>query len=128
MITINLGFDKNPHANKEDIILFFSNNFIINNDTFNYKEVEASYINPETKEEVKETTAVFNIHTKFQVDKEDIEYSIQQLCTIFNQDSNGKRFKPIYTTNPQHYNIYTGTLWYINRKTKKRQKILEYFN
>ncbi len=87
MITINLGFDKNPHANKEDIILLFSNAFIISEDTFNYKEVEAKYINPDTKKEIKETTAVFNIHTKNQIDKEDIDYNIQQLCTIFNQDS-----------------------------------------
>ena len=88
MITINLGFDKNPHANKKDIILFFSNNFIISEDTFNYKEVDANYIDPETKELVTyEITAVFNIHTKHQRDKEDVEYNIKQLCSIFNQDS-----------------------------------------
>ena len=87
MITINLGFDKNPHAKKEDIFHIFSNSFIIDKDTFNYKEVEAKYIDPETKKEVKETTAVFNVHTKYQFDKEDIDYNIQQLCTIFNQDS-----------------------------------------
>ena len=87
MITINLGFDKNPYTNKQDIILFFCIHFIIDSNTLNYKEVEAKYIDPETKEEVKETTAVFNVHTKYQLDKEDINYNIKQLCSIFNQDS-----------------------------------------
>ena len=32
---------------------------------------------------------------------------------------NGKRFKPIYTTTPQHYNIWQGSLWeLINGKRK----------
>lgn len=33
---------------------------------------------------------------------------------------NGKRFPPIFTYTPQHYNIYKGTLWIkINNKWKK---------
>jgi len=102
MITINLGFDKNPHANKEDIILFFSNNFIVNKDTFNYKVVDAKYINPETENEETETTAVFNIHTKISNYKEDIEYNIQQLCTIFNQDSIAYYSDILYIKNVVH--------------------------
>ena len=50
------------------------------------------------------------------------------LYCITGMDINGKRFEPIYTTTPQHYNTYRGTLWYINRKTKKRKQVLEYFN
>jgi len=87
MITINLGLNDNPFIFEREIKLFFSNAFIIDKDTFNYKVVEAKYINPETEKEETETTAVFNVHTKHQTDKEDIEYNIQQLCSIFNQDS-----------------------------------------
>lgn len=87
MITINLGFDKNPYTNKEEIKLFFSTAFIISEDTFNYREVEAKYINPETEKEETEKTAVFNIHTKHQTDRHDILFSLIQLCTIFKQDA-----------------------------------------
>jgi hypothetical protein len=32
---------------------------------------------------------------------------------------NGKRFKPIHTTTPQHYNIWQGSLWeVVNGKRK----------
>jgi len=38
---------------------------------------------------------------------------------------NGKRFKPIRTETPQHYNIWKGTIWVIlsNGKRKKLQTI-----
>ena len=36
---------------------------------------------------------------------------------------NGKRFKPIYTDTPQHYNIQKGTIWEIDPKTNKRKLI-----
>ncbi len=116
MITINLGFDKNPHANKEDIILFFSNNFIINLDALNYKEVDAKYINPETKKEVKEITAVFNIHTKYQLDKEDIDYNIQQLCSIFNQNSIAYYSDILNIKNVVHNVRYTKEKYIFNSK------------
>lgn len=33
---------------------------------------------------------------------------------------NGRRFYPIFTNTPQHYNIYKGTLWIeVNNKWKK---------
>lgn len=42
-------------------------------------------------------------------------------------DRSGKRFKPIYTNTPQHYNIWKGTLWEI-LPDGKRRKIKEYYN
>lgn len=43
---------------------------------------------------------------------------------------NGKRFAPIHTDNPQHYNIWRGTLWRISGKSLRgkelRTKIKEY--
>jgi hypothetical protein len=45
---------------------------------------------------------------------------------ITGKDRSGKRFKPIYTSTPQHYNIWEGTLWYQNKG--KRAKIKEYWN
>lgn len=39
----------------------------------------------------------------------------------------GKRFAPIYTDIPQHYNIWKGTLWEI-LENGKRKKVKEYFN
>jgi hypothetical protein len=45
---------------------------------------------------------------------------------ITGKDRSGKRFEPIYTKTPQHYNIWNGTLWY--QKEGKRKKIKEYFN
>jgi len=57
-----------------------------------------------------------------------VTFANNTLYCITGKDSKGKRFKPIYTKNPQNYNIYIGTLWYVNPKTNKRQKILEYFN
>jgi len=41
--------------------------------------------------------------------------------------ANGRRFKPIYTNQPQCYNIYRGTLWEL-LDNGKRKKVLEYFN
>lgn len=40
---------------------------------------------------------------------------------------NGKRFKPIHTNTPQHYNIWMGTLW---KKLPhgKRKKLRGYWN
>lgn len=36
---------------------------------------------------------------------------------------NGKRFKPIHTQSPQHYNIWRGTIWVIRKDTGKRKVI-----
>jgi len=87
MIRINLGLDNNPHPSKKDIIYFFSKYFVIDKDTLEFKICESQYINPENNLEVKEKTAVFNVHTKFQLDKKDIDFSIKKLCSIFKQDS-----------------------------------------
>ena len=38
----------------------------------------------------------------------------------------GKRFKPIHTTTPQHYNIWQGTLWQL--VDGKRKKVKDYIN
>lgn len=46
---------------------------------------------------------------------------------ITGTDRNGKRFKPIYTDTPQHYNIYRGTIWLIKPDGHK-QKIKEVWN
>jgi hypothetical protein len=34
---------------------------------------------------------------------------------------NGKRFKPIYTDYPKHYNIWHGTLWKLLENGKKKK-------
>lgn len=42
---------------------------------------------------------------------------------ITGYDVNNKRFNPIYTNTPQHYNIYRGNIWKIingRRKLIKR--------
>lgn len=40
---------------------------------------------------------------------------------------NGKRFNPIFTNTPEHYNIYRGTVWYVYPDgTRKKQ--YEVFN
>jgi len=87
MIKINLGLNNSPYKTKKEIRFFFKNHFIINNETFDFKIIKAKYIDPETKKNVVEKTAVFNIHPKKQKNKEDIDFNIKQLCTIFNQDS-----------------------------------------
>lgn len=33
------------------------------------------------------------------------------IYVITGRDKEGKQFEPIYTTTPQHYNIWVGTLW-----------------
>ena len=50
------------------------------------------------------------------------------LYCITGKDREGKHFRAIYTTNPQNYNIYIGTLWHVNRQTKKRTKIMNLHN
>ncbi len=39
---------------------------------------------------------------------------------------NGRRFKPITTTTPQHYNIWQGTIWLI--KDGKRKLVKRIWN
>jgi len=41
-------------------------------------------------------------------------------------DRAGKRFSPITTYTPQHYNIWSGTLWKLVKG--KRKRILTYNN
>jgi hypothetical protein len=42
-------------------------------------------------------------------------------------DRSGKRFKPIHTDTPQHYNIWQGTIW-LKLENGKRKKIQEVWN
>jgi hypothetical protein len=46
---------------------------------------------------------------------------------ITGTDRNGKRFKPIKTNTPQHYNIYEGSLWEL-KENGKRKLIKRYYN
>jgi len=39
------------------------------------------------------------------------EKQLTDTYRITGVDKSGKRFTPIITTNPQHYNIWRGTLW-----------------
>lgn len=39
---------------------------------------------------------------------------------------NGRRFKPIYTTTPQHYNIWKGSIWIL--KEGKRKLLTAIYN
>jgi hypothetical protein len=40
-------------------------------------------------------------------------------CVITGTLKNGKRFDPIYTLTPQHYNIWKGTVWCIDKNGKR---------
>ena len=33
---------------------------------------------------------------------------------------NGKRFATIYTTTPQHYNIWRGNIWEVDKESRKK--------
>lgn len=46
---------------------------------------------------------------------------------ITGTDRHGKRFKPIHTATPWHYNIYNGTVWTTDSNGKRR-KIKEIIN
>jgi len=37
---------------------------------------------------------------------------------------NGKRFKPIHTSTPQHYNIWKGSIWKVINNKRKLIKII----
>jgi len=41
-------------------------------------------------------------------------------------DKSGKRFKPIHTDTPQHYNIWQGTIWELDNG--KRKKVVNIIN
>lgn len=40
---------------------------------------------------------------------------------------NGRRFTPIHTDTPWHYNIWKGTLWKIS-EDGKRKRVTTYYN
>lgn len=46
---------------------------------------------------------------------------------ITGKDRSGRRFSPIHTNTPLHYNIWQGTLWE-KLDSGKRKKVREYFN
>lgn len=46
---------------------------------------------------------------------------------ITGTDRSGKRFKPIHTDTPQHYNIWRGTVWEV-LPDGTRKKVHEYLN
>lgn len=39
-------------------------------------------------------------------------------------DKSGKRFDPIHTDSPEHYNIWKGTLWRMNNNGKRTMAII----
>jgi hypothetical protein len=41
---------------------------------------------------------------------------------------NDKRFRPIYTKTPQHYNIWKGTIWKVDKTTGKRKRFQQINN
>lgn len=41
---------------------------------------------------------------------------------------NGRRFKPIHTQTPQHYNIWKGSIWVIRKDNGKRKLIQRIWN
>lgn len=45
---------------------------------------------------------------------------------ITGTDRSGKRFAPIHTDTPQHYNIWKGTLWKL--VDGKRKLVKHYYN
>jgi len=116
MIKINLGLNNNPYKTKKEIKFFFSTNFIINNETFDFKIVKAKYINPVTQKIVVEKTAVFNIHPKKQKNKQDIDFNIKQLCSIFKQDSIAYFSEILNIKYVQHNIRYTKNKYTFNKK------------
>ena len=50
-----------------------------------------------------------------------VEYTEQYVITGILK--NGRRFRPIYTISPQHYNIWKGSIWVIRKDTGKRKLI-----
>lgn len=52
---------------------------------------------------------------------------IQTKYVITGTLKNGKRFDPIHTSIPQHYNIWKGTLWKLN-EDGKRTFVKSYYN
>jgi hypothetical protein len=118
MIRINLGLDNSPYTSKEDIIYFFSKDFVIfviNKETLNFKVSESRYINPDNNLEVKEQTAVFNVHTKFQLDKKDIDFSIKKLCSIFKQDGIAYNSEILKIKEVTHSISYKGEKYTFNK-------------
>lgn len=51
----------------------------------------------------------------------------QKQYVITGKDRSGKRFKPIHTITPQHYNIWQGTLWEV-LDDSRRKKVRGYWN
>jgi hypothetical protein len=41
---------------------------------------------------------------------------------------NGRRFKPIHTQTPQHYNIWKGSIWVIRKDNGKRKLVQRIWN
>jgi hypothetical protein len=46
---------------------------------------------------------------------------VNRSYVITGVDKSGKRFKPIYTNTPQHYNVWKGTIW--NNEGGKRKLV-----
>jgi len=79
---------------------------------------------------------VYKEQIKFIAKHSNITISATQDDNVFNTKAktryvitgilkNGKRFNPIYTTSPQHYNIWKGSVWelvpdFINYKLKRK--------
>ena len=64
------------------------------------------------------------MYMKIMKDKETVKMTKNYVITGISRD--GRRFKPIHTTTPQHYNIWQGTIWELVEG--KRKKVREIFN
>ena len=67
-----------------------------------------------------------SIKTYNQYLEEEVKES-KKAFVITGVDRNGKRFEPIHTNLPQHYNIWKGSLWKLE-EDGSRKLIKRYYN
>lgn len=64
-------------------------------------------------EKIKNFTYYFNIYSD--------KFARSDNFIITGKDAKGKRFKPISTSTPRHYNIYSGTVWMVNHAGSRKK-------
>jgi len=67
-----------------------------------------------------------SIKTYKQYQKEELNTK-KKKYVITGTDRNGKRFDPIHTNTPQHYNIWRGSLWEL-KENGNRKLVKRYYN
>ena len=67
-----------------------------------------------------------SMRTYKQYQKEELEKDKKEFV-ITGVDRNGRRFEPIKTNTPQHYNIWKGSLWRI-QEDGNRKLVQRYYN